>query len=69
MKALLLNSSYQPISYISAERKALKLWCKDKVDILSEWDSTIGVGRMNSMRLPAVVRMRYYVRWILRKMR
>ena len=34
MRALLLNSTYQPISFIS-ERKVVKMVVKEKVEILS----------------------------------
>lgn len=65
MKALLLNSNYVPISFIP-ENKILKLWSKNKVEVLSYWDEVINwsSGKMN---VPAVMRLNYNVRWIPRK--
>ena len=64
MKTLLLNSTYQPISFVS-ERKALKLLFKNKVDVISDWDEVIkwNLGR-NKIKLPAIIKLKYYVRWI-----
>jgi 5-methylcytosine-specific restriction endonuclease McrA len=67
MRALLLNSTYQPISFIS-EKKCLKLFVKGKVEVLSTWDHNIRWGR-GKMQAPAVVRLGYYVRWIPKKSR
>ena len=64
MKALLLNSTYEPISFIS-ERRAIKLYVKDKVEVLSSWDSYIH----GDIRLPALVRLVKYVRWVPKKSR
>lgn len=58
-RILLLNSTYECIAFIT-ERKALKLLVKDKVDILSEWDHTISWSS-GKMRIPAIIRMKYYV--------
>jgi hypothetical protein len=65
MKALLLNSNYVPISFIT-EDKIIKLWSKNKVEVLSSWDYVINwsSGKMN---IPAVLRLNYNVRWIPRK--
>lgn len=60
-KVLLLNSNLEVISFIS-ERKALKLFVKDKVDIISSWsdvDIYYGSGRM---QFPATLKLKYYVR-------
>jgi 5-methylcytosine-specific restriction endonuclease McrA len=67
MKTLLLNSTYEGISFISY-RKVFKLFTKDKVEVLSSWDREIRWGK-GSMMMPAVVRLRYRVRWIPKKMR
>jgi len=67
VKTLLLNSTYQPISFVTPE-KAIKLFVKDKVEVCAEWDEIIRWG-CGSMKLPAVIRLKYYVRWIPRRMR
>ena len=67
MKTLLLNFDYQPISFLSF-RKVFKLIVKGKVDVLSSWDSFVHWGR-GKMPIPAVIRLKYYVRWIPRKLR
>jgi hypothetical protein len=67
MKTLLLNNTYEGISFISF-RKVFKLLSKDKIEILSEWNDRIYWGRGN-MKLPSVVRLKYRVRWIPKKMR
>ncbi len=68
MKVLLLNSTYQPIAFIS-ERKALKLFVKSKIEVLSEWDNKYICWSNGKMQFPAVIRLKYYVRWIPRKTR
>ncbi len=67
MRTLLLNSTYQPISFIS-ERKCLKLLVKQKVEVISSWDEFIYWGK-GRMYYPAIVRLVYYARWIPRKIR
>ena len=67
MKTLLLNSTYQPISFVP-ERKALKLFVKGKIDVLSSWDQIIRWGT-GGMQYPSVIRLKYYVRWIPKKVR
>ena len=59
MKTLLLNSSYETISFIGF-RKLIKLIIKQKVDIVSTWDEEIN-WVSGKIKLPAVVRMTYYV--------
>lgn len=63
MRVLLLNFTYQPISFVS-ERKALKLIVKDKVEIISSWKGKTVRWSKGKMDLPATVRLKYYVRWI-----
>jgi len=60
MKTLLLNYSYQIISFISF-KKVAKLLSKNKIDILNEWNQEIkwASGRIKH---PATVRMKYYVK-------
>ncbi len=67
MQVLLLNFSYEVISFISIER-SLSLYFKGKADIISEWNEEI-YWPSGKMRLPATIRLRYYVRWIPKKVR
>ena len=46
-----------------SERKALKLFVKDKVDVISSWDASI-YWTKGKMKMPSIVRLKYYVRWI-----
>ena len=50
------------MSFIS-ETKALKLYFNDKVEIISNWDEKI-YWVNGSMKIPAIVRLKYYVRWV-----
>jgi|ERR1700722_7088503 len=60
-KVLLLNNTYEVLSFIS-ERKAIKLVCKDKVDIVATWpDVQIRFGG-KTVNFPSILRLRYYVR-------
>lgn len=65
MKTLLLNSTYQPISFIS-EDKVLKFFVKGKINIISYWEKDIN-WKNGSIKLPAIVQLKYYVRWLPRK--
>jgi len=68
VKVLLLNSTYQPIAFLN-ERRAIRLFFKKKVEIVSSWDNEIlrwGSGEIN---FPAIVRLLYYVKWIPKKSR
>jgi len=64
-KTLLLNASYEVLSFIP-ERKAFKLLFKeDKVEVISDWDEYIvwGTGRIKHpsiLRLKSHVRRNYY---------
>lgn len=66
MKTLLLNGSYEPMKFIP-EKKALKLLVKDKVEVISTWDGLL-YGRQK-MKLPAILRLKYQVRWIPSKVK
>jgi 5-methylcytosine-specific restriction endonuclease McrA len=60
-KVLLLNSTYEVLSFIS-ERKALKLFVKGKVDVVSDWPDVeihYGTGKIN---FPATLRLKYFVK-------
>lgn len=59
-KILLLNSSYEVLQFIT-ERKAIRLLCKGKVDIVSSWaDEQINIGNGN-IYFPSTLKMKYYV--------
>lgn len=64
---LLLNSSYEPIGFISF-RKLIKLFIKEKIDIISEWEEDISWAS-EKIKYPATVRLRYYVRNVKKKLR
>lgn len=59
-KALLLNSSFEVLSFIS-ERKMFKLLFKDKVEVISTWDEVVmwGSGRIKQ---PSILRLKNHVR-------
>ena len=60
-KSLLLNNNYDVLQFVS-ERKALRLFYKEKVDIISEWDNEDIVFTSGKiMKFPAVLRLKYYV--------
>lgn len=59
-KTLLLNSSYEVLSFIP-ERKVFKLLFKDKVEVISNWDDTIVWGR-SKIKHPSIVRLINHVR-------
>lgn len=58
MQVLLLNNTFQPLSFIS-ERKAIKLFFKDKVEVLTAWVGTRYFYGKGFLDLPAVLRMKY----------
>lgn len=59
-KTLLLNSSYEVLSFIP-ERKAFKLLFKDKVDIISTWDDNISwiAGRIKH---PSIIKLKNHIK-------
>lgn len=60
-KILLLNSNFEVLSFV-CERKALKLFVKGKVDVLSTWpDIEIHYGS-GHMSFPATLKLKYYVK-------
>lgn len=60
-KTLLLNASYEVLSFIP-ERKAFKLLCKDKVEVISTWDDVIVFGQGNNIKHPSILRLKDLVR-------
>jgi 5-methylcytosine-specific restriction endonuclease McrA len=67
MRALLLNSAYQGLGFISWKR-AIKLIIKGRADLVSTWDQDIGYGS-GSMKYPAVVRLNKYIPRHIKKRR
>lgn len=59
MKALLLNSSFEPLSFVPLKR-LIKLVVNNKVEIMDFWDEYIHWGA-GKMKFPAIVRLKYYV--------
>ncbi len=59
-KTLLLNSSYEVLSFIP-ERKMYKLLFKDKVEVISTWDDEIAwyAGKLNH---PSILKLKNHVR-------
>ncbi len=60
VRALLLNSSYEPMKVVPWQ-KALILWFQDKVEIL-EYHSTFVRSARTRFQLPSVLRLKTYVR-------
>lgn len=59
-KVLLLNSTYEILSFIS-DRKAIKLFVKGKVDVVSTWPGIeINFGK-EKMGFPATLKLKYFV--------
>lgn len=59
-RALLLNSSYEPMKIVSWQ-KALVLWFQGKVDVL-EYHTVFARSVCHSFQLPSVLRLKSYVR-------
>jgi 5-methylcytosine-specific restriction endonuclease McrA len=56
-KTLLLNASYEPLSFLE-EHRSLKLCVKsDKVEILSTWENDVIKWGSGQMEYPAVLRL------------
>lgn len=65
MKCLQLNSTYEAMCFIDVD-KALKLYFRGKIDILSTWNEKI-TWTNGSMKLPAIIKLNKYVRHIRRR--
>ena len=59
-KTLLLNNSYEILSFIS-EKKMCKLLIKDKVEVMSTWDEDI-IWSNGRIKYPAILKLKYYVK-------
>lgn len=60
MKTLLLNNSYEAISFLTL-RRLIKLITKDRAEVMDCWDNEEIRWGSGSMKYPATIRMRYYV--------
>lgn len=60
-QVLLLNQSYQPLNIITFKR-ALKMFVKGKIEIMSHYDDKVFNCWGTAMNAPAVVRMKYFVK-------
>jgi 5-methylcytosine-specific restriction endonuclease McrA len=60
-KVLLLNSNYEVLDFLD-ERRAIKLFFKGKVEVLSEWPGVIIFYSSGSISFPAILRLKYYIR-------
>ena len=59
-KTLLLNASYEVLSFIP-ERKVFKLLFKDKVEVISAWDDIITWGS-GKVKHPSILRLKTHVK-------
>src|SRR5512132_1799936 len=59
-RALLLNSSYEPMKIVSWQR-ALILWFQGKVEVV-EYHQAFARSVRSSFQLPSVMRLKCYVR-------
>jgi hypothetical protein len=59
-KTLLLNASYEVLSFIP-ERKVFKLLFKDKVEVISAWEDNIVWGS-GQVKLPAILKLKKHVK-------
>lgn len=59
-KTLLLNASYEVLSFIP-ERKAYKLLIKDKVEVISAWEDDIN-WFSGKIKHPSILRLKNHVR-------
>lgn len=60
MQVLLLNNTFEPIKVISWQ-KAIVLHFKKKVEIVEEYEGMILHSQRLNIKVPAVVRLHYYV--------
>jgi len=68
VKVLLLNSTYQPIAFLN-ERRAIRLFFKNKVEVVSSWEDETLRWSNGEIKLPSIIRLKYYVKWIPKKSR
>lgn len=56
-KTLLLTQNYELVSILE-ERKAIKLYVNDKVEVISEWEDSIKIG-FCKINFPSVIRLKH----------
>ena len=56
---LLLNATYEPLKVVDW-RRAITLWCQDKVEVLSVYERDVRSVSL-AVKLPSVIRLRQYV--------
>lgn len=59
-KTLLLNSSYEVISFINY-KKSINLLIKEKVDVVSKWNYNIPYTS-GYIELPSILKLKYYLK-------
>jgi hypothetical protein len=64
-KTLLLNSTYEVLSFVS-DRKVFKFLALDKVEVISSWDEDIKFGK-DIIKYPSVLRLKNFVKIKFRK--
>jgi len=66
-KVLLLNSSYEPLSFIT-EKRAIKLLFKDdKVEVISSWPIVVKMISGNNFDYPSILRLKKHVKKVFLK--
>lgn len=60
MKTLLINFSYEALSFLTF-RRLIRMLIKGKVEIVAAWSHSLDLG-YTTIKYPAIVRMKYYVR-------
>lgn len=55
-KTLLLSNNYEPLGFINT-RKAINLICRERVDILSNWEDEISSASL-SYKIPSLLRLK-----------
>lgn len=58
-RTLLLNATYEPLKVVDW-RRAITLWCQDKVEVLSVYERDVRSVSL-VVKLPSVIRLREYV--------
>lgn len=67
-KCLLLNQSYETLNFITFER-AIKLVINEKVEVVETWDDDVLSWANGKMKLPAVLRLKRYIKFTNRRIK
>ncbi len=65
-RILLLNDTYEPLTFIT-DKRGIKLIIKDKVDVISSWDESFKLLSGNQFVYPAILRLKTHVKKVLLK--